>query len=226
MKRFAVFLALVIVALAVWLRPSWLAAAWGVLNADSIAAIAAYVRGYGVWAPAISLLLMVLQSVIAPLPGSLIAATNGVVFGIWWGTLLSWSGGLLGATISFWLARRFGHALVARWVGHGRLERIDQIGAEHGFWVVLIARLTPIVSFDLISYLAGLSSIGFGRFMLATAVGMLPGTFAWTALGHDLLLAQTTTWRVSLFALFAACATLAGLWWRRRMARPTPEHER
>lgn len=219
MKRLAVILALVIIALAAWLRPSWLSAAWGVLNADSIAAIAAYVRSYGLWAPAISLLLMVLQSVIAPLPGSLIAATNGVVFGIWWGTLLSWSGGMLGATVSFWLARLFGHALVARWIGHSRLERIDQIGAEHGFWVVLLARLTPIVSFDLISYLAGLSSIGFGRFMLATAVGMLPGTFAWTALGHDLLLAQTTTWRVSLFALFAAVATLAGLWWRRRVAR-------
>jgi uncharacterized membrane protein YdjX (TVP38/TMEM64 family) len=126
---------------------------------------------------------------------------------------------MLGASAAFWLARLFGHALVARAIGQGTIERLDQFGAERGFWVVLIARLTPIVSFDLISYLAGLSSIGFGRFMLATAVGMLPGTFAWTALGHDLLLAETTTWRVSLFALFAVVATLAGLWWRRRLAR-------
>ncbi len=219
MKRAAIILAIVLIALSAWLRPGWWAAAMGALNAGSIAAIAAYVRGFGLWAPAISLLLMLLQSVIAPLPGSLVAATNGVVFGIWWGTLLSWAGGMLGASAAFWLARLFGHALVARAIGQGNIERLDQFGAERGFWVVLIARLTPIVSFDLISYLAGLSSIGFGRFMLATAVGMLPGTFAWTALGHDLLLAETTTWRVSLFALFAVVATLAGLWWRRRLAR-------
>lgn len=221
MKRILLAAALLLVALSAWLRPEWWAPVWRTLNADSIAAIAAYVRSFGLWAPAISLLLMVLQSVIAPLPGSLIATTNGVVFGLWWGTLLSWLGGLLGATVSFWLARLLGHDLVARWFGHGRLERIDAIGARQGFWVILIARLTPIVSFDLISYLAGLSSISFPRFMLATAVGMLPGTFAWTALGHDLLLAQTTTWRLSLFALFAVLATVAGLWWQRRIARPT-----
>lgn len=219
LKRLVPIAIVLLLALAVWLRPGWWATALGALDTSSIASIAAYIRGFGLWAPAISLLLMVLQSVIAPLPGSLVAATNGVVFGVWWGTLLSWAGGLLGATASFWLARLLGHGLVARWFGRGRLEQIDQLGARHGFGVVLIARLTPLVSFDFISYLAGLSGISFGRFMLATALGMLPGTFAWTALGHDVLLAQTTTWRLSLFALCAAIAALAGVWWRRRIAR-------
>lgn len=201
------------------LRPDWLRAVWGALNAESIAAVAAYVRGFGLWAPAISLLLMLLQAVIAPLPGSIVAAVNGIVFGIWWGTLLSWAGGLLGATASFWLARLLGQRIVQRWFGSRRLERIDAIGEAQGFWLILVARLTPLVSFDLISYLSGLSAIGYPRFMLATAVGMLPGTFAWTALGHDLALAQTTTWRLSLLALFAVVAALAGRWWQRRTMR-------
>jgi uncharacterized membrane protein YdjX (TVP38/TMEM64 family) len=209
--------ALLILAGLAWL--GWLQAAWRVLNADSIARVAAYVRGFGLWAPIISLLLMLLQSVIAPLPGSIVAAANGVIFGIWWGTLLSWAGGLLGATASFWLARRLGQREMERWFSRARMERIDAIGEAQGFWLVLLARLTPLVSFDLISYLSGLSSIGFGRFMLATAIGMLPGTFAWTALGHDLALAQTTTWRLSLLALFAVVAALAGRWWRRYAAR-------
>jgi len=209
--------------LAALLRPDWLLAAWRALNADSIAAVAAYVRGFGLWAPAISLLLMLLQSVIAPLPGSIVAAVNGVVFGVWWGTLLSWTGGLLGATASFWLARLLGQGVVQRWFGSRRLERLDAIDQSQGLWLILLARLTPLVSFDLISYLAGLSSIGYARFMLATAIGMLPGTFAWTALGHDLALAQTTTWRLSLLALFAVVAALAGRWWRRHAARPIEE---
>jgi uncharacterized membrane protein YdjX (TVP38/TMEM64 family) len=207
---------LILVALA-W--SGWLQAAWRMLNADTIAEVAAYVRGFGLWAPLISLLLMLLQSVIAPLPGSVVAAANGVIFGIWWGTLLSWAGGMLGATASFWLARRLGQAVVERWFSRVHLERIEVIGEAQGFWLVLLARLTPLVSFDLISYLAGLSAISFGRFMLATAIGMLPGTFVWTALGHDLALAQTTTWRLSLLALFAVVAALAGRWWRRHLAQ-------
>ena len=209
--------ALLILATLAW--TGWLQAAWRALNADSIAGVAAYVRGFGLWAPVISLLLMLLQAVIAPLPGSIVAAANGVIFGVWWGTLLSWVGGLLGATADFWLARLLGQRVVERWFSRARLERIEAIGESQGFWLVLLARLTPLVSFDLISYLAGLSAISFGRFMLATAIGMLPGTFAWTALGHDLALAQTTTWRLSLLALFAVVAALAGRWWRQRVAR-------
>lgn len=211
--------ALLLLAVLAW--TGWLQTAWRTLNADSIAGVAAYVRSFGLWAPVISLLLMLLQAVIAPLPGSIVAAANGVIFGVWWGTLLSWAGGLLGATASFWLARLLGQAVVERWFSRARLERIEAIGEAQGFWLVLLARLTPLVSFDLISYLAGLSTISFGRFMLATAIGMLPGTFAWTALGHDLVLAQTTTWRLSLLALFAVVAALAGRWWRRRVARAT-----
>jgi uncharacterized membrane protein YdjX (TVP38/TMEM64 family) len=79
--------------------------------------------------------------------------------------------------------------------------------------------LAPLVSFDLISYLAGLSALSFQRFLLATAVGMLPGTFAWTALGHDIAEARTTTWRLSLLALLVVVGVLAGRWWKRRTAQ-------
>jgi uncharacterized membrane protein YdjX (TVP38/TMEM64 family) len=215
-------LAALLAGLVAWARPDW-PAVWRALDAESIAGVAETVRSFGLWAPAISLLLMLFQSVIAPLPGSIVAAANGVIFGVWWGTLLSWSGGMLGATASYWLARLLGQGVVARWFGAERVERLRRIGAAQSFWVVLIARLTPLVSFDLISYLAGLSGLGFGRFMLATAIGMLPGTFAWTALGHDLALAQTTTWRLSLLALLAVVAALAGRCWRRYAARAAAE---
>jgi uncharacterized membrane protein YdjX (TVP38/TMEM64 family) len=218
-RRFLLLILLLALALAALLGREWLAAAWRALDAGSIAAVAAYVRGFGAWAPILSLLLMLLQTLVAPLPGSAVAAANGVVFGLWWGTLLSWAGGMLGATAAFWLARKLGRGFVERRLGSEHLERLDRAGAAEGFWVILVARLTPLVSFDLISYLAGLSAIGFGRFLLATAVGMLPGTFAWTALGHDLAQAQTTAWRLSLLALLAVVALLAGRWWKRRAAR-------
>lgn len=212
MRRW-IWAALAAIALALLLGRDWVAAIWQAFSVESMNEVTAYLRGFGVWTPLMSLLLMVFQSVIAPLPGSMVAAANGIVFGIWWGTLLSWVGGMLGAAVSFGLARWLGQDAVARLVGRARLDRANELSKRDGFWIVLAARLMPLVSFDFVSYLAGLSQMRFSQFLLATAVGMLPGTFAWTAIGHDLAQAQTSTWRLSFLALFAVAALLGGRWW-------------
>ncbi len=201
-----------------WARPDLLSSLGRALSAESIAALAAYLRGFGAWTPLASLALMVAQAVVAPVPGSLLVAANGVVFGMWAGALISWAGGLLGATASFWIARLLGQPAVARLAGAAPPVWLERIGRADGFWVLLAARLVPVISFDLISYVAGLSGMRYPRFLLATAVGMLPGTLAWTALGHDLLLAREATWRLGLVALLAAAGLLAGRWLIRRGA--------
>jgi uncharacterized membrane protein YdjX (TVP38/TMEM64 family) len=212
-----VLIALGGVALVLLARRDWASWLWRVYTADSLAAVADYLRGFGIWTPLASLLLMTLQSVVAPLPGSLIASANGVVFGIWLGTLLSWLGGLLGASVAFGIARWLGGSVVQRLLGSAQLASFHSLVERDGFWAVLVARLIPLISFDLISYLAGLSTMRYPHFLLATAVGMLPGTFAWTALGHDLGRAETTTWRLALVALIFVGGTLGGRWWLRRM---------
>src|SRR5262249_9124769 len=63
---------------------------------------------YGAWAVLISAGLMIVQSTVAPLPGNVVAITNGMVFGPFWGALLSWSTTLIGASICFALSRRLG----------------------------------------------------------------------------------------------------------------------
>src|SRR3712207_6735532 len=91
-------IALAFALLLLLLNPAWVALLWRMFSVESMAEVAAYLRGFGAWTPVISILLMILQAVIAPLPGSLVASANGIVFGIWWGTLLSWAGGILGGT--------------------------------------------------------------------------------------------------------------------------------
>jgi uncharacterized membrane protein YdjX (TVP38/TMEM64 family) len=204
------------VAVLLALNPGWLTVIWKAFSADSIRDVAAYLRGFGIWAPLVSTLLMVLQAVIAPLPGSLVAAANGIIFGIWWGTLLSWVGSILGGTVSFYLARWAGRDVVTRLLSGKRLERANQLSEKQGFWIVLTARLIPLISLDWISYLAGLSRMRYTHFLLATAIGMLPGMFAWTAIGHDLALAQTSIWRLSLIGLLMVGTYLVGRWWMRR----------
>jgi len=138
------------------------------------------VEGAGILAPAVYVLLLVVQAVVAPLPAPAVAMAGGYTFGTFEGFLLTWSGALLGGILSFGISRLLGRGFVAT---NARLERLDRYVGQHGAILVFVLRLIPLVSFDAISYAAGLSGIRFGRFLLATALGMAPGTFVFVYLG-------------------------------------------
>lgn len=221
MKRFRL-LVLVVGLLALPLIAAlfgWLDALWKALTDSSVAETAAYLRSFGIWTPLISLVLMVLQAVLAPLPGSLVAAANGVVFGLGWGVLLSWIGGVAGASASFWIARLFGQDLASRLAGKRLQGRHNPFDGDYGVWLVLMIRLLPVVSIDVLSYAVGLSRMRFSHFILATAIGMIPGTVAWTMVGHDFAYAQSSIWRASLLGIAAVVAYLGMRWWIGRQRR-------
>jgi uncharacterized membrane protein YdjX (TVP38/TMEM64 family) len=138
------------------------------------------VEGTGILAPLVYVVLLVVQAVVAPLPAPAVAMAGGYTFGTFEGFLLTWSGALLGGVFSFGIARLFGRGFVA---SNARLERLDRYVSQHGAILVFVLRLIPLVSFDAISYAAGLSGMSFGRFLLATALGMAPGTFVFVYLG-------------------------------------------
>ncbi|HRK67921.1 MAG TPA: VTT domain-containing protein, partial [Hyphomonas sp.] len=129
-------------------------------TADIDAAIAAlidYLRSFGIWAPVVSAALMVLQSVAAPIPAFLLTFANGMLFGWFWGAALSWLSAMAGAALCFWLARVLGRPAVERLAGGGAvLSTTDRFFERFGTHSILVARLLPFVSFDVVSYAAGL----------------------------------------------------------------------
>jgi uncharacterized membrane protein YdjX (TVP38/TMEM64 family) len=164
----------------------------------------------GVLAPVVYVIFLVVQAVLAPLPAPALAMGAGYSFGIYQGFLLTWGGALVGGVISFWISRLFGRDFVA---GGQRMQRLDRYVDEHGAITIFVLRLLPLVSFDVISYAAGLSSISFWRFFVATALGMLPGTFAFVYLGGA---SSSTGFAVALIAL-AVLAVAAYLYGRRNL---------
>lgn len=146
-----------------------------------------YLLGFGIWAPVVSALLMVFQSVVAPLPAFVITFTNGLLFGWGWGALLSWSSAMAGAAVCFWIARSLGRPVVEKLVGGSKALQVSDLFFErYGERTVLIARLLPFVSFDIISYGAGLTPISFWKFFIATGIGQLPATLVYSYLGQNL----------------------------------------
>ncbi|MGH2558720.1 MAG: TVP38/TMEM64 family protein, partial [Thermomicrobiales bacterium] len=185
-----------------------------------------------------SLMLMVLQAVAAPVPGFVVIFANGLAFGLFWGWLLSLAGQILAAALCFWLARTLGRGPVSALIGRIGLESTDRWFNRWGAHAVLVTRLVPGMAFDTISYAAGLTQIGFVRFLGATAIGAAPSAllyaylgkeaprFGWALLGASI--AITAAIATSLFAGRRASASLAPQPWGEMMlhSRAAREHER
>ena len=146
-------------------------------------AASAFMAEYGAYAAAVSFLLMVFQSIAAPLPAFLITIANANLFGWWQGAVLSWASSMVGAALCFWIAKALGREAVEKLTSRAGLARIDEFFERHGSQSVLIARLLPFVSFDFVSYFAGLTSMSFRSFIVATGIGQLPATVVYSYVG-------------------------------------------
>lgn len=166
-----------------------------------------WVASYGPWAAAVSFFLMVFQSIAAPLPAFLITFANANLFGWWQGAILSWSSAMAGAAVSFWIARILGRDVVVKLTSNKALRSIDAFFARHGRNAILIARLLPFISFDIVSYAAGLTSMGFWSFFIATGIGQLPATIVYSYVG-GMLTGGAKLMVTALLILFALSALI------------------
>ena len=164
-----------------------------------------FVASYGAGAAAVSFLLMVFQSVAAPLPAFILTFANANLFGWWQGAILSWMSAMAGAAVCFWIARALGREAVEKLCSRGGLATIERFFERHGDQSVLIARLLPFVSFDFVSYFAGLTSMSFRGFMVATGLGQLPATIVYSYVG-GMLTGGAKMLVTALFILFALAA--------------------
>lgn len=154
-------------------------------NLDTKAVIA-YLRSYGKFAAIVSFILMVLQSIVAPIPAFLITLSNAAIFGWVKGAMLSWSSAMAGAALCFFIARALGRDVVEKLTNKGAMESIDVFFERYGKYAILICRLLPFVSFDFVSYGAGLTNMGFWSFFIATGIGQLPATIVYSYVGGTL----------------------------------------
>lgn len=169
-----------------------------------------FVASYGVYAAVASFILMILQSIAAPLPAFLLTVANANLFGWWQGAILSWSSAMAGAAVCFFIARILGRDIVVRLNGKKGVKQIEEFFEKHGKMSILVARLLPFVSFDIVSYVAGLTSMSFWGFFLATGLGQLPATNVYSYVGGMLTggAKLLVNGLLILFALFGVVAIL------------------
>lgn len=168
--------------LAVWqVAPSVFAEARSFLEPERLEMLVARA---GLWGPVVIVTLMTLAVVASPIPSAPIALAAGAAYGHVWGTVQVVIGAELGALIAFGLARLLGHDALRRVFG----DRVDAglLGSQAALTATVFAsRLMPFVSFDMISYAAGLSRLHTWRFAVATLAGIIPASLLLAHFGGE-----------------------------------------
>ncbi len=189
----------------------------GSLSAEEkLTALRTFFLGFGWAAPVVYVGFVTLEVVVAPLPGAMLYAPGGIIFGGLWGGLLSTLGNTLGAGIACCLTRIFGERLIQRLEASDRWRNIADRLDRRGLWIVALLRVNPLTSSDMVSYAAGLTKISVWKVMAGTALGMAPLCFAQAYLADELL----TSFPQLVYPLLVACGVyvLLVLWVLKSMA--------
>jgi len=118
------------------------------------------------------------------LPATPLNLASGFLFGVWWGSLISVSSTDIASVISFFIGR-----YVARGWAEKEIEKrpkfkaVDVAVEKQGMWIIILVRFSPVFPFGLCNYLFGLTKVGFFKYWIATTIGLLPYTVAYTYLG-------------------------------------------
>lgn len=201
---------------AVYLALSWSGALAQFVDGE---ALRATIVGLGWLGPAAVVALMTTAIVFSPLPSAPIAMAAGAAYGHIWGAVYVGLGAEFGALAAFAIARVLGREAMVRWLGD-RVS-VGWLGSQNALMAIVFAtRLMPFLSFDLVSYAAGLTPIALWRFAAATLLGIAPASFLLAHFGEEFATADARRVGVAVIALgtitLVPVVVKSWLDWRRR----------
>ena len=188
---------------------------------EKVAALRAFFDRFGVAAPLAYVGFVMVEVVVAPIPGTMLYAPGGVIFGGFLGGLLSLAGNVIGAGIACGLMRAFLGDRAEKYLERSALAPYEARISQRGAWVIFLLRVNPLTSSDLVSYAAGLTHLPLAKVMLGTLAGMAPLCFAQAYLADGLL----TAFPALIYPLLAACAiyALVVLWVLSKLLRKSKD---
>ena len=161
--------------------------------------IQTYVNSFGKLAPIIYIIIFALVP-LTLFPDSIIAIAGGLIFGLVKGYIYTAIGAILGATLSFYISRKLGRNFVKK-LTKENLDNVEEMTNSNGFFIIFMLRLIPLFPFDIISYGAGLTSVKYKDFILATFLGTIPGILVFTNIGAQSVNMGSGSFYISIGAL-------------------------
>lgn len=220
MKKVKIVAALLIVLLFVaihLLAPEFLPEICTLLSHGDIVETAEYIKGYGELAVVFSFLLTLFVNALGFPPAIIFSTANTLIFGIFWGIVISVVAETVGVTISFLLLRFFFRDAAEKLISKSKfLSSLDQYSSEKGFVVMLIARMVPYVPSGLLNAVGALSALSLGDYFLASLVGKFPSTGIEAIIGHDAILQEEDPTRIIVVVIFAVVLIGWAYWFEKK----------
>jgi uncharacterized membrane protein YdjX (TVP38/TMEM64 family) len=190
------------------------------ISLDGLNRLRDWIDGFGLAAPLVFIAIYAVATV-AFLPGTPLSLLAGLIFGPVFGTLWAVIGATIGATLAFLIGRYAARGLVEGWTSNNeRLKKLDEGVERQGWRMLLITRLVPLFPFNLQNYAYGIAKIGFGTYVLLTAVCIVPGAAVYTFAGGSLANAGQDPTRTFVYlgvaAVFFVAVSLIPGWMRNR----------
>lgn len=168
-----------------------------------------YISHFGIWAPFIFLVLYSIKSFVIFIPAGIFMLAGGLSFGTLMGAIVLVIGTILSSTIGFVFARYFGKDYVQKKLSRTKIGDISGKIAQKGFLIILLLRLVPILPYDAINYICGMSKIRYRDFILATIIGTIPACVLYAYLGENILRPFTKGFYLSILLVILISLTPA-----------------
>ena len=192
----------------------------------NIQRLKAFILSYGLWAPFISVFLMLAQSVVLFLPAFPIFVVNALAFGPVAGALLSWSSAVAGSILCFAIAKILGRPVVQRLVNRVHLETADRALKRYEKYIIPVFGFVPVISFDVVSYAAGLTLLTYWEFIPLVCIAQIPSALFYTLLVHRIDRGTLDVYWVvaaGLFFLLGIMSLMVRAFLNRRRRREMPQ---
>ena len=173
---------------------------------QSLEALRSLLARWGRLAPIIYTLAVIVEVLIAPIPGTLLYAPAGALFGAFLGGTLSLAGNVIGAGLACVIGRALGERLAGRRFVGGDLGRYRELVEKRGVWVILLLRVNPLTSSDVVSYAAGVVGVPVWQVVVGTLIGMTPLCYLQSYLAQQLfqVIPGAMYWLVGVSLVYVA----------------------
>lgn len=212
-RRFRMGL-LVILLLVFWaihfLDPTFYPTVYHLSQSGDLHGTICYLKGYGIYAAGMSFFIDVVINIVGFLPSIFISTANGLIFGLFWGTIISWLAETVGVLISFYVMRTLFRGMAKHIIE--KSQTLTKLDAHESWQAMAIARAIPYMPNGLVTAVGALSSMSFRTYAFGCLIGKFPSVALEVILGHDVVNFEENSLRLTVILVVVALV-YGGLWW-------------
>jgi uncharacterized membrane protein YdjX (TVP38/TMEM64 family) len=146
-----------------------------------------FILSYGIWAPLVFIILQIIQIIFAPIPGQLVGALGGYIFGLSLGTIYSLAGLAIGSFLVFLISRKFGRPVIKHFIKTKNIKKFDKItSSKTSLFVIFLIFFLPFFPDDAVCFLIGLTKIPLSILVIIVILGRLPSIIVAVFLGSQI----------------------------------------